>query len=155
MFGPVQQASNKEIQMLPEADRVGAIRAFWSTVPLYTTRGTAVVPTTHGEVPQGSLPGSVFTLSQAPPAGSGTFYVSGVQQTLGIDYSLDGTSITMLSAIIAATANLYFTWPVMVDIQAASSDIIQYEDESYRILQIYHDPGCGYYKALGTRLASA
>jgi len=40
MFGPVQQASLKEITMLPEADRIGNIRSFWSTVPIYTTNTT-------------------------------------------------------------------------------------------------------------------
>ena len=39
-FGPVQQASNKEVAMLPEADRVSEVRSFWSTVPIYTTNTT-------------------------------------------------------------------------------------------------------------------
>ena len=55
MFGPVQQASNKEVGMLPEADRVGEVRSFWSTVPIYVTRVNAAsdkiqYPATGGEV---------------------------------------------------------------------------------------------------------
>ena len=80
MFGPVQQASNKEVSMLPEADRVSEVRSFWSTVPLYVTRTNA------------------------------------------------------------------------------ASDKLQYPamgGEVYRVLQVYHDPGCGYFKAVATRESAA
>jgi len=79
-FGPVQQASNKEVAMLPEADRVSEVRSFWSTVPIYVTRINA------------------------------------------------------------------------------ASDKIQYPatgGEVYRVLQVYHTPGAGYWKALATRESAA
>jgi hypothetical protein len=41
MFGPVQNSTPKEIAMLPEADRAGAVYSFWSTVPIYVTRANA------------------------------------------------------------------------------------------------------------------
>jgi hypothetical protein len=53
-MGPVQQASNKELRMLPEADRVGSVRSFWCTVPLLLVRGYAPLPGVHVETPQGS-----------------------------------------------------------------------------------------------------
>jgi hypothetical protein len=39
-FGIVSLATAKEIAMLPEADRVSEIRAFWTTTPMYVTDGT-------------------------------------------------------------------------------------------------------------------
>jgi hypothetical protein len=39
-YGPVRPASSREINMLPEGDRVGEIKAFWSSTPLYGTRAT-------------------------------------------------------------------------------------------------------------------
>jgi hypothetical protein len=153
-FGPVQQASNKEIQMLSEADRVGAIRSFWCTFAIYVTRGYAPAPSTHGEVPQGVTPGTVYTLSQAPPNEVGALYRNGLFQTPDVDYTISGATLT-LNVGTAPTDKLYFTWPVTANVQAAASDIIQFEGEQYRVLQVYRDPGSGYFKALGTRLAAA
>lgn len=153
-FGPVQQATNKEIMMLPEADRVGAIRSFWATVPIYVTRGTAAVPSTHGEVPSGTIPGTAYALSAAPPGESGVFYVNGVQQTPGVDYTLAGAAITTLVPT-PALAKLYFTWPITAQVGAAASDIIQYGAEQYRVISVFRVPGSGYWKALGSRLNAA
>jgi hypothetical protein len=156
MFGPVQQASNKEIAMLPEADRVGSVRSFWSTVPILLTRGFGPAPSIHGEVPQGALPGSTFVLSVQPPGGVGTFTINGLLQQPGVDYLVTGATITMLSGVtLAAGSVLFFQWPVTAKVQAAASDIIQYEQTQYRVLSVYRDPGSGYYKALGTQMQAS
>ena len=153
MFGPVQQASNKEISMLPEADRIGSILAFWATVVIHTTQGYAPAPSTHGEVLAGAVPGTVYTSSTAPPSGAGTLYVNGLALTPGADYSLSGLTVTLVQP--TTTQAPYFTWPVTVNAQAAASDIIQYEGFNYRVLQTYLDSGSGYWKALGTRMEAA
>jgi hypothetical protein len=154
MFGPVQQASNKEIQMLPEADRVGSIRAFWSTIPVLLTRGTAPVPSVHGEVAVGTTPGTTFTLSEDPPEESLTLIVNGLFMTPGVDYTIDGPVITLVTSTNVAP---YAQWPVTANVQQAASDIIQFPPggEKFRVLQRYYDPGGGYWKALGTRMNAA
>lgn len=150
VFGPVHQASDKEIQMLPEADRIGEIRSFWSTSPFYLTRGYAPVPTTYGEVPQGS--GSVYVLSTPPPPGSASVYVGGLLlRPDGVDYTLAGTTLTFS---FAPSGRVYVTWTVTVDVATDASDQIQYEDDIYRVLSVYSEGG-GYWKCLGTRLAAA
>jgi hypothetical protein len=156
LWGPVQQASNKEIQMLPEADRVGSIRAFWSRVPVYLTRGTAPAPGTHSEAPAGSVPGSTFTLSAAPPGDVGNFYVNGLFQTPGVDYTLAGNVITTTNPVPTG-ALLLFTWPITQNVADAASDIIVYPPggEQFRVLARYFDPGSGFWKALGTRMNAA
>ena len=153
-FGPVQQASNREIQMLPEADRVGSIRAFWSPIPIYLTRGTAPVPSVYGETPAGTVPSTVFTLSQQPPTVNITIYVNGLLMTPNVDYTLSGATITL--ALPAAVAP-WVQWPITARVQQAASDIIEYppNGEQFRILQRYYDPGNSVWKALGTRMNAA
>jgi len=154
LFGPVQQASNREIAMLSEADRVGSIRYFWATVPIYLTRATAPVPGVHGEVPGGVVPGTVYDLTSVPPGGVGSLYVNGLLQTVNLDYTLSGAQINM-NVATPVGASLYFTWPITVDVQTAYSDVLTYKGLQYRVLQVYHDFGGGYWKALGTRLTAA
>jgi len=151
ILGPVQQASPKEIAMLPEADRVGSVRAFWTTIQVYTTRGYAPAPTTHGETPMGSVPGTVFTLSQAPPGGACDVYVGGLLEP-STAYVLSGNVVTL--AVQAAVAP-YIIWTVEADVQAAASDKIQWEGHTYRILTTQYDPGSGYWKSMGTREEAA
>src|SRR5262249_38007728 len=58
---------------------------------------TIVQSMIHGEVPQGTKPGTVFTVTEAPT--NGTFqglYKNGVFQTPAIDYNLVGNVITMI-----------------------------------------------------------
>jgi hypothetical protein len=151
VFGPVQQASNKEVQMLPEADRISSVRSFWSTRPIYATQGYAPVPGVHGEAPQGS--GTAYTLSAPPPGGAVALYVNGLLlQPDGVDYSLNGASITFNQAPFGPP---YATWQQTVNAAANASDILQYGDEQYRVLQVYRDDGGGYWKALATRMAAA
>ena len=153
-FGPVQQASNKEIQMLSEADRIGSISAFWSTQPVYTTRGTAAVPSVQGEVPSGAVPGTTYTLSLTPHGGVIDLYVNRLLKTPGMDYVLSGTRIA-LTTPTPSGAKLWAQWNVTANVQAAASDILVYDSVQYRVLQVYHDTGCGYWKALGTRMSAA
>ncbi len=150
MFGPVQQASNKEIEMLAEADRVGAVRSFWSTQPIYETRGRAPLPGTHGEAPQGD--GTAYQLSSPPPSGSANVYAAGRLLVPNVDYVISGATLTF-NAMPAQP--LYCTWDVTVFVGQSKSDVIQYGDEAYRILSVYCDPGGGYWKALGTRMQAS
>ncbi len=150
MFAPAQQAQPKEIAMLPEADRVGSIRAFWSTIPLYTTRGYAPAPVTHGETAVGS--GSVYTLSTSPPGGACQVYVGNLLLRPGVDYQLSDTVLTM--AVTPAQAP-YVTWLTEADVQQAAADKILFEGHTYRVLSVYHDTSTGYWRALGTREEAA
>jgi hypothetical protein len=150
VFGPCQQASPKEIQMLAEADRIGSIRSFWWTQPIYTTRGAAPVPSTQGAAATGS--GATYTLATPPPDGSATVYVSGVQQTPGIDYTLSGVTLTFTYSPSAAP---YVTWPITAFVGQSASDILQYQNERYRVMSVFHVAGSGYYKAMGTRMDAA
>jgi hypothetical protein len=149
-FGPVQQASNKEIQMLPEADRVEGVRSFWWVQPLYVTRGTAPVPSTHGEAAVGS--GTTYTLSTAPPDYTAVVYVAGLMQIPGIDYMLSGDTLTFTTVLSAAP---YVTWTITALVGQSASDILQYQTEQYRVISVYKDPGGGYWKALARRMDAA
>jgi len=156
LFGPVQQASNKEINMLQEADRVGSIRSFWSTVPIYLTRGTAPVPSVQGSQPSGAVPGTVYILPQAPQGGAGDFYINGRLQRPGVDYVLSGSTLTTTN-VTPSGAQLWFQYPVTVQVQDAYSDIILYPPggDQFRVLQRYRDDGSGYWKAVATRMNAA
>lgn len=151
MFGPVQQASDKELQMLPDADRVGEVRSFWCTQPIYVTRGYAPVPGTHGE--QLPIAGLVYLLSAAPPDASALVYVGGkLLQPNGIDYTIVGLTLTFNQQPVGS---IYVTWQVTVSAATNASDQMQYESDIYRVLQVYRDPGGGYWKCLATRLAAS
>lgn len=152
-FGPVQQATPKEIAMLPEADRVGSVRSFWTTIQVHTTTATDPIPVTHGEVPQGAVPGSVYTLSTEPPNGVVQFYINGSQQDAA-QFFVSGATLTTAQPTAAGDV-LYVTWPLTQYEQVAASDIIQYGQEQYRILSVYRVFGSGYWKALGHRLNAA
>jgi hypothetical protein len=150
MFGPVQQATDKEIAMLPTNDRIGEVRSFWSTQKIFLTRGQAPVPSTHGEIPSGS--GTTYALSTAPP-GPVQVYAGGLLLASSA-YTLSGDVLTFSSA---PATPLYVTWPTVVDVATDASDIIQYPadtGEKYRILRVYRDPGGGYWKAYGTRMVA-
>ena len=69
----------------------------------------------HGEGPSGAVPGTVYTLSAAPPGGTlqsltknGLFLTPG-----GVDYTLNGVTIT-LSTPTVNTDKLWATWPIQV-----------------------------------------
>jgi len=77
---------------------------------VFETLQTAI----HGEMPTGAVPGTVYTLSGAPPGGSlqaltknGSFLVPGSA------YTLSGNTIT-LTAVTVLNDVLYATWPVQI-----------------------------------------
>jgi hypothetical protein len=152
-YGPVQRATDREIQMLPEADRVSGIMAFWWTQPIYGTRGAAPLPSTHGEVPAGAIPGTNYTLSAAPPGEGVTLFKNGVALSLGSDYAISGNAITLTVATESGD-KLYVTWPVEAFVGQNAADILVYEGEQYRVLAVKHYPGSGFFKALGTRMSA-
>ena len=140
--------------MLPESDRISAVMAFHSTVPIQMTSATQSVPASHGEVPAPVTPGSVYQLSAAPPGDQGTLLVNGLFMTEGFDYTLIGQVIVLLGAT-DPDASLYFTWIAEARQGASASDILVYDNEQYRVLSCWNDPGSGYWRALGTRMAAA
>jgi len=149
VFGPVQQSSNKEIAVLPEADRVGGARSFWATIPMYTTRGAAPVPGVHGETPTGS--GTSYALTLPPPNGAANVWSNGLLLPPSA-YSIVGAILTFGTA---PAAPLYVTWEITVTAGQSASDILVYEGFKHRVVQIYRDPGGGYFKAIATRMQSA
>ena len=147
-FGPIHVASDREINMLPEADRVGSVRSFWTNIPLFTTRGTAPMPSVHGEVPIGS--GTEFTLTTTPPGLSCTVYDAAGRQLT--DFTVAGAMLIFTSA---PAPPLYATWPITVQTGQSASDIIQYGTEQYRVSHIYRVPGSGFWRALAVRMDAA
>jgi hypothetical protein len=156
MIGPVQQSSNKEIAMVPEADRVGSLRSFWSTIPIYVTRGSAPVPSTHGEVPApvGRFPATALTLSVAPPGGQVALTKNGGLLVAGTDYAVAG-AVVQLAVAAVATDTFWVSWSAVSNTQAANSDILVWDGNQYRVLQVYNDPGSMYWKAIATRMRAA
>ena len=154
IFGTVRNATDKEVAMLPEADRVGRVRAFYATMPILTTRGYAPAPSVHAETPTGAVPGTVYTLSALPPNGMVDLYLNGLRQTPGSAYILLGTTLTL--AMPTSSGDLLCaTWPITVNAQAAESDTIAYDGFVYRVLSVYRTNGGGYWKALGTRIEAS
>lgn len=149
LFGPVRVASNREIEMLPEADRVGSIRAFYSTIPLYVTRGTQQVPYVIPAVIDGSFPGTSFTLNAAPPGGTLQLVKNGLTLIPDVDYSLDVTNLTMYQPVLA-TDGFWGSW-IGEGNQAGLSDQIQYRNEIYRLVQVYRTQGSGFWKGIANR----
>jgi len=75
----------------------------------------ALSTSVHGEVPSGLTPGSVYTLSVAPPGGAlSTFTKNGSYLTPATDYSLDGVTITLVEPTVV-TDQLYATWLVQTE----------------------------------------
>lgn len=149
MHGPVRVASNREIQMLPEADRVGSIRAFYSTDPIYVTRGTQNVPAAHNEQPEGNIPGTNYILSVIPPAGALLLTKNQKMLFQGLDYSLIGQTIVLTVPTVTGDV-LDASWVATAQ-QSGLSDQIQYRNETFRVLQVYRTQGSGYFKAIATR----
>jgi hypothetical protein len=68
----------------------------------------------HGEVPVGVTPGTVYTLSQAPPGGVlQSLTKNGLFLTPGLDYTLNGANITLIDVTVLNDA-LWATWPIQV-----------------------------------------
>jgi hypothetical protein len=154
LTGPVQQATDKEVSMLPEGDRVGQVMAFWCTVPVYVTRGKLPLPTLHTETPKGVRPGLSFTLSSVP-LGQLALYKNGhFLEPSGVDYTQSGSSLS-LDAVVGMNDVLMAQWPVVTPAAPAAADILVYDGEQYRLLDVRHYAGSGYWKALATRMSAA
>ena len=153
LFGPVRVASNREIEMLPEADRVGSIRAFYSTIPLFVTRGTQPIPVIVPAVISGTFPGTVFTLNEVPPGGALQLVKNGLTLVPDIDYSLSGNILTTFQPVASAT-ELWGNW-IGTGEQAGLSDQIQYRNEVFRLIQVYRTQGSGYWKGIASRESPA
>jgi hypothetical protein len=151
--GPVQRASSKEIQMLPESDRVEGIMAFWSTQVMYVTSGKKPVPSLQGQTPAGAIPGTVYTLSS--PLNSGSLYINGSFMIPNVDYTLVNGTIT-LALPTPSNAVLWFTNPSTDPNGPAESDILVYppNGEQYRVLAVRYFPGSAFWKALATRTSA-
>jgi hypothetical protein len=153
IFGPVRNVSDKEIQMLPEADRVGRVRAFYATQPILLTRGSAAVPATHTETPTGS--DLTYMLSQVPPGNFVNITVNGLyMRPSGFDYTLVN-NVALFNVAPPVDAVIAATWPITANVEAAESDIIVYYGEQYRVTAIYRTVASGYWKALATRMATS
>lgn len=153
MVGPVQRATDKDLQEMPEADRVHNVMAFWTTQPLYVTSGSKPsAKKARGITPTGTPGGSVFNI----PANEqgGLLFINGLLLVAGLEYTLVNGVITFPEPL-DPTDTLFYSYDVGGHDGAALSDVLQYEREMYRVLAVRHYPGSGYYKALGTRLAAA
>jgi hypothetical protein len=154
IFGPVRNATDKEIAMLPEADRVSRVRAFYATQPILLARGYAPVPATYEETPR-QASALVWVLSAPPPGNFANITVNGLyMRPNGLDYTLNGTMIAF-NVQPPAPGTISATWPVTANVQAAESDVIVYYGEQYRVTAVYRTGGSGYWKALATRMATS
>lgn len=148
--GPVQQANNREISMLPESDRAGEIRSFYLTQPIYITRETL------GTVPSMvsfAVSGSTLVLSSVPAAGF-LVYKNGAMLVPEKDYTVSGNTVSL---VVQPSPNDSFMVVSLDsgDTGPAISDVLVYEGWQYRVLQTYHTPGSRYWKAFATRLQLA
>lgn len=150
-FGPVQRATSKQVDMLPEGDRVGAIMAFWWTRQIFTTSGKAPVQSTYGETPSGAIPGYTYTLSVTPPSGIELFK-NGLYVPFGTGFQLAGAEITLAQETVTGDV-LYALWPITAYVGTNAADILVYNSEQYRVLDVKHFAGSGYWRALATRMS--
>lgn len=65
----------------------------------------------HGEVPQGDIPGTAYTLSSIPPGGLQSLSKNGSFLIPGTDYTISGTNITLTEATVDGDT-LYAVWPI-------------------------------------------
>lgn len=149
--GPVQRATDKEIDIVPEADRVNGVMAFWSLIPIYPTRGAiGQVQAVQQVIPQGVYPGFDYVLDPVPPNGvTAQLYKNRKLLLPGTDYTLNGANLA-LTYETAANDSLFMVW-TNPDGGLSARDQIQYADQLYTIFGVRHYPGSGYWKAVGAR----
>lgn len=71
---------------------------------------TAFATFVHGEAPAGAYPGTVYTVSSPPPSGVfQSLTKNGLFQTPGVDYVLNGVTITLVVPTISSD-RIYVTW---------------------------------------------
>lgn len=82
---------------------------------------TALQTVIHGEAPAGAIPGTVYTLSANPPAGTlQALTKNGSLLVPGADYTLSGVTIT-LAASTGAGDVLWAFWPVLQQVTQPSA----------------------------------
>jgi hypothetical protein len=149
VMGPVRNASDRDLSMLAEADRVGQMRAFYSPTELLIIRGSAPAASLLAQTLTAS--GNTLTLSAAPAGDVGQLFKNGILQIPGVDYTLVGLTIT-LATTPQTSDKFWFQSTQTVNLAAAQSDVLLYEGSSYRVMGVYRVAGSGYWKALATRL---
>jgi hypothetical protein len=151
-YGCVQMASDREVEMLQPADRIHEVKAFWWTSPLYTTREiAAVLPEV---IPLTQQNNTTLALAYAPPSGF-LLYKNGIMLTLGADYFWTAGGATIQLATPSLPSDVYQVVADTSSAVPAVSDVLEYGNYHFRVLQVYHDPGSGYWKALATRMEAS
>jgi hypothetical protein len=174
-MGPVQPATDEDVQMLPEADRVSGVLAFWSLIPIYQTRDAIEAGTIQTVTMQGDG-GTVYYLPKVPGSQSitpsvrlpgvgtgflfdcqGVLFRNSMFMTPGVDYTITGNVITMMLPLTPDDI-LTYQYPYFSSTGQSSgpaaSDILIYASLQYRVMSTRYYPGGGYWKALGTRLST-
>lgn len=154
VIAAIRVTTDKELQMLPEADRVGQQRTFYAPFPMLTVRGTAPTPSTVVQTLTGDVPGTTYILSAAPQGGAGNLFKNGVLLRPGVDYQLTGVTIVLTSPTVDGD-KLWFSSPVVVNLQAANSDVILYDGLHWRVMHVYSVSGSGFWRAVATRMEAA
>ena len=73
----------------------------------------ALVQSLHNEAAEGAVPGTVYTLSAAPPGGVlNSLTLNGLFLTPGVDYALNGGTITLLQSTSAGDQSPQASWIV-------------------------------------------
>jgi hypothetical protein len=94
---------------------------------------------------------------------TGTFQSGGFQSTTstiqqtGPVQPATSKEISMLPEgdRVGLVLTFWCTVPMQVTKKNAASDIIVYEGEQYRVLQVNHHPGAGFWRATATRMKAA
>jgi hypothetical protein len=92
---------------------------------------------------------------------AGTFIAGGFQsivstlQMFGPVQNSSPKEIAMVPEAdrVSSMMSFWSTVPIYVTRANAASDKLQYPPggETYRVVNVYHDPGCGYWKAIAAR----
>lgn len=155
MTGPVHQASDKELSMMPEADRIGEARSFWSTQPIYLTSGSKTGQSlVHTETLTGQTT-TTLNLSSAPPTPAVILTKNGLRIIPGTDYTVLGSVVTLMQAAVSSDMFIIQWFTTSSTPGTSASDIIVYDGQQYRVLQQYRVSGSGYWKAIAVRMAAA
>lgn len=78
-------------------------------------------PIVHSETPAGAVPGTAYTLSAAPPSGVlQGFFINGLFQRPGVDYTLSGAALTTARATSAGDL-LVATWTLQGTVQVVGA----------------------------------
>lgn len=65
----------------------------------------------HGEIPDGAIPGTVYTLSSPPPGGALASFIVNGKVVNPTTYTVSGNTVTLTTAT-PANASVYAVWPI-------------------------------------------